>query len=78
MAQGILSESGVGSSQVHALLKRAVQVGVLDRVDSVVTIQMPQMHARLLDTTPLLCFRSELQRAALASSLGASARPGKS
>lgn len=73
-ALGVLSGSGLDGSQVHALLKRAVQVGVLERVDSAVPVRMPQMHARLPDTAHLLCFRSELQRAALASSLDASDR----
>lgn len=73
-ALGTLGQAGLEGSRANELLKRAVQAGVLERVDSVVSVRMPHMHVRLPDAARLLGFRSELQRAALASSLDASDR----
>lgn len=73
-AQGTLSPHGLESPRARRLLRRALQAGILERVDSVLAVQMPEMHLRLPDAAPLLWFCSELQRAALAGSLDADVR----
>ncbi len=73
-ALGTLGQGGLGTTQAAQVLKDALQTGILERVDSVLTVRLPEMQIRLPDAARLLCFRSELQRAALAGSLDAGDR----
>lgn len=74
VARDTLGRAGLDPGGTTRLLQRALQAGILERVDSVLSVQMPGAHLRLPDAAPLLCFRSELQRAALAGSLDAGER----
>ncbi|PNY81080.1 hypothetical protein CVO96_06550 [Deinococcus koreensis] len=66
--------SGLEHRPARGLIRRALQACILERVDSVLAVRMPEIQLRLPDSAPLLCFRSELQRAALAGSLDADVR----
>lgn len=74
IAQGTLGQDGLTHRQVRALIRHALQAGILERVDRVMTVQLPDMDLRLPDAAPLFSFRSELQRAALAGLLDADVR----
>ncbi|GGM13698.1 hypothetical protein [Deinococcus aerophilus] len=73
-ALGTLGQVGLETSRAAQLLKDTLQTGILERVDSVLTVRLPEVQVRLPDAARLLCFRSELQRAALAGSLDAGDR----
>ncbi|MFC4454792.1 hypothetical protein [Deinococcus sonorensis] len=73
-ALGTLSQAGLEIGRARWLLRHALQACILEHVDSVIAVRMPQRQVRLPDDARLLWFHSELQRAALAGSLDAGER----
>lgn len=67
VARGLLTD--LGHPDAPGLLRQALRAGILERVPPVIEVALPDAQMRPPDGEHPLAFRSELQRAALATTL---------